>query len=82
MIIAVHTTPPPTPPGNSTSTRSKGPCGLKFCMRPQLTKIIVDPKKLLNPPKNLTPNFFDPQIFDPKFFYGQVIFLLHFQQPK
>ena len=44
MIIAVHTTPP-TPPThphtNSTSTRNKGPSGLKFCMRPHLTKLTI-----------------------------------------
>ena len=41
MIIAVHTTHPPThpPTGNSTSTRNNGPSGLKFCMRPHLTKL-------------------------------------------
>ena len=36
MIIAVHTTPPTT---NSTSTRNKGSFGLKFCIRPQTTKL-------------------------------------------
>ena len=36
MIIAVHTT---TPPRNSTSTRNKGPSGMKFCMWPYQTKL-------------------------------------------
>ena len=37
MIIAVHT-PPTTTPRNSTSTRKNNPRGLKFFMRPHLTK--------------------------------------------
>ena len=38
MIIAVHTTPHHTT-RKSTSTRNKGPSGLKFWMRPRLTKL-------------------------------------------
>ena len=36
-IIAVHTTQ--STPSNSTSTRKEGPCGLKFCMQPHLTRL-------------------------------------------
>ena len=38
-LLLFTTHPPPPPPRNSTSTRNKGPSGLKFCMRPHLTKL-------------------------------------------
>ena len=56
MIIAFHTTTPPSPhhtTGNSTSTRDKGPSGLKFCMGPHLTKLrgggLTNPSPGVNP---------------------------------
>ena len=45
MINAVHT-PHPTPPG--TSTRNKGPSGLKFSIRHYLTKLTT-PNTVFNP---------------------------------
>ena len=57
MIIAVHTTPPPT--RNSTSTRNKGPSGLKFCMPPL-------PEQLTTTQHNLTLLLSGGVIYPPK----------------
>ena len=81
LFIPPHPTPPPT--RNSTSTRNKGPSGLKFCMRPHLTKLTTTQHKF-NPTifwvgggscrVNPTQIFFgqekisDPNLFDQRFF--------------
>ena len=39
-------TPTPPPTSNSSSTRNKGPSGLKFCMRPHLTKLTTTQQNL------------------------------------
>ena len=39
LLFIPHHTTPHHPTRNSTSTRNKGPNGLKFCMRPHLTQL-------------------------------------------
>ena len=76
---AAHYNTPPTT--NTTSTRNKGPSGLKFCMRPHLTKLTT------------TQHNFNPTIFWvgggghagltlPKFLWGQKFFGLKSFLPK
>ena len=81
MIIAVHTTPTPT--GNSTSTRNKGPSGLKFCMQPHRTQLTTTQHnfnptiimvgwvaRFMHPPPWFNPFriFFQQKFFGPKSF--------------
>ena len=91
-IIAVHTntTPPTHPTRNSTSTRNKGPSGLKICMRPHLTKLTTTQHnfnptifwvgrggghaKLTLPEFFLAKSFSDLNVFDQRIFWLQNFF--------
>ena len=80
LFIPHHPTPHHTT-RNSTSTRNKGPSGLKFCMRPHLTKLTTTQHNfnptiflggggVMHPPPWVNPYqfFLDKQFSDQKFF--------------
>ena len=85
--LLLFTSPYP-PPGNSTSTRNKDPSGLKFCMRPHLTKLTTTQHNFnpiffwvgvggglcILPLGLILPDlFFFHKIFFQKFFWGQIL---------